>query len=207
VVPDVVTMNNAHSTHWTANPDPRIPHVLRAGRRGAWRPITGLDLGEMLVRNVPTDLRGGWGDAGVRARKATRSSSSRRRAFASAILAICTTFPTPRSSPCHRAAGRGDGAGGWRLYAGPAQHDARWCAAALFGRGADALVLGRLAGAVPGRHGGGIRRGAAGGTARSTNCRCPDCPAARQSWCWNPNGCREPRPARARPRAGWRPRC
>ena len=26
-LPDVVTMNNAHSTHWTANPDPAIPHA------------------------------------------------------------------------------------------------------------------------------------------------------------------------------------
>ena len=28
-IPDVVTMNHAHSTHWTAHPDPAIPHVLR----------------------------------------------------------------------------------------------------------------------------------------------------------------------------------
>jgi L-ascorbate metabolism protein UlaG (beta-lactamase superfamily) len=66
LVPDVVTMNNAHGTHWTANPDPAIPHVLRG-----WGDATGpadhrLDLGEMLVRNVPTDVRGGF-DAGVRA--------------------------------------------------------------------------------------------------------------------------------------------
>ena len=27
-VPSVATMNRAHSTHWTNNPDPRIPHVL-----------------------------------------------------------------------------------------------------------------------------------------------------------------------------------
>lgn len=55
--PDVVTMNNAHRTHWTDRPDPRIPHVLQG-----WDDLGGpadhrLDLGEMLIRNVPTDVR------------------------------------------------------------------------------------------------------------------------------------------------------
>ena len=55
-------MNHAHGTHWTAAPDPRIPHVLPG-----WNPAgTGpaehhLDLGEMLIRNVPTDIRGRFG--------------------------------------------------------------------------------------------------------------------------------------------------
>ena len=59
--PDVVTMNKAHSTHWTANPDPRIEHVLPGwdddDPLGAehW-----LHVGDMLVRNVPTDIRR-WG--------------------------------------------------------------------------------------------------------------------------------------------------
>ncbi|PRY25074.1 L-ascorbate metabolism protein UlaG (beta-lactamase superfamily) [Aliiruegeria haliotis] len=61
VVPDVATMNHAHSSHWTASPDPRIPNVLPG-----WNPEGGpadhhLDLGEMLVRNVPTDIRGRFG--------------------------------------------------------------------------------------------------------------------------------------------------
>jgi L-ascorbate metabolism protein UlaG (beta-lactamase superfamily) len=56
-IPDIVTMNHAHSTHFTANPDPRIPHVLPG-----WGPFGEgvehhLDLGAMLVRNVPTDIR------------------------------------------------------------------------------------------------------------------------------------------------------
>ncbi|MEV8465256.1 MBL fold metallo-hydrolase [Fluviibacterium sp. DFM31] len=56
-VPDVATMNRAHSSHWTALPDPRIPHVLPG-----WNPDGGpadhhLDLGEMLVRSVSTDIR------------------------------------------------------------------------------------------------------------------------------------------------------
>jgi L-ascorbate metabolism protein UlaG (beta-lactamase superfamily) len=63
LVPDVVTMNNAHTTHWTASPDPRIPHVLEgwslSDPEGAKHE---LDLGEMLVRNVPTDTRSRFGD-------------------------------------------------------------------------------------------------------------------------------------------------
>jgi hypothetical protein len=65
VVPDVVTMNNAHSTHWTAAPDPRIPHVLQGWATGSAADHR-LDLGTMLVRNVPTDTRGPFGE-GARA--------------------------------------------------------------------------------------------------------------------------------------------
>lgn len=66
LVPDVATMNNAHSSHWTSNPDLRIPHILQgwpeAGRPAEHR----LDLGSMLVRNVTTDTRGPFGE-GARA--------------------------------------------------------------------------------------------------------------------------------------------
>jgi L-ascorbate metabolism protein UlaG (beta-lactamase superfamily) len=61
-VPDVVTMNNAHGTHWTANPDPRIPHILLGWGAGAGPAAHDLDLGAMLVRNVTTDVRGRFGD-------------------------------------------------------------------------------------------------------------------------------------------------
>ena len=56
VVPDVVTMNHAHSTHFTIAPDPRIPHVLRGwGKEGA--PARHyLQIGETLIRNVTTDI-------------------------------------------------------------------------------------------------------------------------------------------------------
>jgi L-ascorbate metabolism protein UlaG (beta-lactamase superfamily) len=66
VVPDVVTMNNAHGTHWTAAPDPRIPHVLQGWPEGGQPADQRLDLGEMLVRNVTTDTRGPFGE-GARA--------------------------------------------------------------------------------------------------------------------------------------------
>jgi hypothetical protein len=62
LVPDVVTMNNAHSTHWTANPDPRIPHVLKGWSDDTLPAEHRLDLGAMLVRNVTTDTRGPFGE-------------------------------------------------------------------------------------------------------------------------------------------------
>lgn len=62
LVPDVVTMNNAHHTHWTARPDDRIPHVLKGWPEGGVVPDHRLDLGAMLVRNVTTDTRGPFGE-------------------------------------------------------------------------------------------------------------------------------------------------
>jgi L-ascorbate metabolism protein UlaG (beta-lactamase superfamily) len=57
-LPDVVTMNHAHSSHWTASPDPAIPYVLKGWSDTFGEPADHhLDLGEMLVRNVPTDIR------------------------------------------------------------------------------------------------------------------------------------------------------
>jgi L-ascorbate metabolism protein UlaG (beta-lactamase superfamily) len=61
LTPDVVTMNNAHGTHWTAFPDPAIPHVLQGWATDGSPADHYLDLGEMLVRNIPTDIRSGMG--------------------------------------------------------------------------------------------------------------------------------------------------
>ncbi|WP_171131453.1 MULTISPECIES: MBL fold metallo-hydrolase [unclassified Ruegeria] len=61
LIPDVVTMNHAHSTHWTANPDPAIPHVLTGWGEFGQGIDHYLDLGEMLVRNVSTDIRSSYG--------------------------------------------------------------------------------------------------------------------------------------------------
>ncbi|MFN4157358.1 MAG: MBL fold metallo-hydrolase [Gemmobacter sp.] len=63
LIPDVVTMNNAHHTHWTPYPDPSIPHVLHGWGDAEGPAGHSLDLGEMLVRNVPTDVRGGFDGA------------------------------------------------------------------------------------------------------------------------------------------------
>ena len=62
LVPDVVTMNNAHGTHWTAAPHPDIPHVLEGWKQGGKPADHYLDLGEMLIRNATTDVRSGFGD-------------------------------------------------------------------------------------------------------------------------------------------------
>ncbi|MEM1234043.1 MAG: MBL fold metallo-hydrolase [Pseudomonadota bacterium] len=56
-VPDVVTMNNAHSTHWTSFPDARIPNVLPGWWQDGAPAAHRLEVGEMLVRNVTTDTR------------------------------------------------------------------------------------------------------------------------------------------------------
>ena len=57
-LPDVVTMNNAHGSHWTAAPDPKIPYVLKGWEEDGKVPDYDIDLGEVLIRNVPTDVRG-----------------------------------------------------------------------------------------------------------------------------------------------------
>ena len=56
-IPDIVTMNRAHDTHYTNHPDPGIRHVLRG-----WNPDGGavqhdVTLGDVRVRNVPTNIR------------------------------------------------------------------------------------------------------------------------------------------------------
>lgn len=65
MIPDVVTMNKAHETHWTANPDPAIPHVLPGWGEGYGSGIEHhLELPEVLIRNVSTDIRSYWNDGG-----------------------------------------------------------------------------------------------------------------------------------------------
>jgi L-ascorbate metabolism protein UlaG (beta-lactamase superfamily) len=58
--PNVVTMNRAHSTHYTLNPDPRIAHVLRGWNDSEGPARHALMIEDVLIRNVPTDIRGGW---------------------------------------------------------------------------------------------------------------------------------------------------
>ncbi|SDK10704.1 MBL fold metallo-hydrolase [Aliiruegeria lutimaris] len=65
LVPDIVTMNQSHSSHWTELPDPSIPHVLEGWGPPGMPAEHRFELGDMLVRNVITDTRSSWGD-GVR---------------------------------------------------------------------------------------------------------------------------------------------
>lgn len=56
-LPDIVTMNHAHSTHYTDFPDPAITHVLRGWGENGKPANHNLSLGDVLVRNVTTDIR------------------------------------------------------------------------------------------------------------------------------------------------------
>ena len=56
-LPDIVTMNRAHSTHYTLNPDPRIAHVLHGWGDGSEPARHALAIGDVFIRNVPTDIR------------------------------------------------------------------------------------------------------------------------------------------------------
>jgi L-ascorbate metabolism protein UlaG (beta-lactamase superfamily) len=58
-LPRVVTMNKAHSTHYTLVPDPGIEHVLTG-----WNPEGGpakhaIVIDDVYIRNVTTDIRNG----------------------------------------------------------------------------------------------------------------------------------------------------
>lgn len=60
ILPDVVTMNRAHSSHYTDFPDPAIPHVLKGWGDQDGPAYHYLELDEMIVRNVTTDIRSGY---------------------------------------------------------------------------------------------------------------------------------------------------
>ena len=57
-IPDVVTMNHAHTTHYTNFPDPNIKHVLRGWPTNGVRAEHSLTVGDVFIRNVTTDIRG-----------------------------------------------------------------------------------------------------------------------------------------------------
>lgn len=58
IIPDAVTMNRAHRTHYTDSPDPRIKHVLRGWGENGDRAVHNIEIGDIRVRNVTTDIRG-----------------------------------------------------------------------------------------------------------------------------------------------------
>ena len=56
-LPDVVTMNRAHSTHFTLYPDPKIKHVLHGWGEGGKPALINIAVGDTHIRNVTTDIR------------------------------------------------------------------------------------------------------------------------------------------------------
>lgn len=56
-VPDIATMNKAHSTHYSRAPDPAIKQVLRGWNEGPGPARHDLTLGDVRVRNIPTNIR------------------------------------------------------------------------------------------------------------------------------------------------------
>jgi L-ascorbate metabolism protein UlaG (beta-lactamase superfamily) len=59
VVPDIITMNHAHDTHFTDHPDPAIKYVLRGWGPSETEPaIWDVKYRDVRVRNVPTNIRG-----------------------------------------------------------------------------------------------------------------------------------------------------
>jgi L-ascorbate metabolism protein UlaG (beta-lactamase superfamily) len=61
-IPDVVTMNRAHSTHYTLYPDPRIKTVLHGWGESGQPAQIHERIGDVLIRNVTTDIRRYYGD-------------------------------------------------------------------------------------------------------------------------------------------------
>jgi L-ascorbate metabolism protein UlaG (beta-lactamase superfamily) len=57
VIPDVATMNRAHSTHYTLSPDPAIKHVLHGWGDGDQPARHELQIGDVWLRNVATNIR------------------------------------------------------------------------------------------------------------------------------------------------------
>lgn len=59
-LPTLVTMNKAHSSHYTLNPEPGIEHVLHGWRDDGEPADHDVVVGDAYVRNVATDIRS-WG--------------------------------------------------------------------------------------------------------------------------------------------------
>ena len=61
IVPDIVTMNRAHTTHFTFFPDPGIAHVLQGWGEDGEPAHHELTVDDVWIRNVTTNIRGGFG--------------------------------------------------------------------------------------------------------------------------------------------------
>jgi L-ascorbate metabolism protein UlaG (beta-lactamase superfamily) len=79
--PTVATMNIAHITHYSVNPDPAIPHLLRGWGDDAPASYD-LTVDDVWVRNVTTDLRGMDGDI-------TAGGANRNSMFVFEVAGLC----------------------------------------------------------------------------------------------------------------------
>ena len=57
IIPEIVTMNRAHTTHYTMLPDPGIAHVLRGWTNDGTAAKHDLTVADVRVRNVATNIR------------------------------------------------------------------------------------------------------------------------------------------------------
>ena len=65
MVPEIVTMNRAHTTHYTNNPDPGIRHVLRGWNPEGDAAQHDITMSDVRVRNIPTNIRDYGGGTAV----------------------------------------------------------------------------------------------------------------------------------------------
>ena len=65
VVPRIVTMNRAHTTHFTFNPDPGIEYVIHGWGEDGEPARHELTVEDVWLRNVTTNIRGGFGMSGT----------------------------------------------------------------------------------------------------------------------------------------------
>ncbi|WP_341990754.1 MBL fold metallo-hydrolase [Azorhizobium sp. AG788] len=59
IVPEIITMNRAHDTHYTDNPPAGIGHILRGWGQGEEPARHELTVDDVWIRNVPTNTRMG----------------------------------------------------------------------------------------------------------------------------------------------------
>jgi L-ascorbate metabolism protein UlaG (beta-lactamase superfamily) len=65
VLPDIITMNRAHSTHYTDRPDPGIKFVLRGWKEDGRPTDHDVNVQDVRVRSVATNIRD-WGGGTLR---------------------------------------------------------------------------------------------------------------------------------------------
>jgi L-ascorbate metabolism protein UlaG (beta-lactamase superfamily) len=57
MMPDIVTMNRAHSTHYTERPEPEIKHVLRGWREDGAPTAYDVTYKDVHIRSIATNIR------------------------------------------------------------------------------------------------------------------------------------------------------